>query len=287
MTKTRRRGLLFFCVVMGMVAGSLFVSLFGFPHWDGHGSRFGSDYLGILDVTGVIQGDGDTYNQGWFLDQVAALKDDPRNVGLFLYIDSPGGSVYDADEAYLALRDYADTGKPLWAYLGPMAASGGYYIACAAPRILANRNTLTGSIGVISGQSVDLTGLFEKYGIKMHTFTSGKNKNMLGLDSPLTAEQAAIMQSIADEYYEQFVDIVAEARGLPVDTVRTLADGRLYTARQALDASLVDELSGYDDALDRFYDLLLPHCDGDLKTRSFSYKAPPKLTDLLSPLLAP
>jgi protease-4 len=213
----------------------------------------GSEYVAVLSVTGVIQGQGSDYSQKWLLNTIRKLKNDRKNLGILLYVDSPGGAVYEADEAYLALRDYRESGKKLWAYFGGMAASGGYYIACAADYIIANRNTLTGSIGVISGQSVDLTGLMEKYGVKVTTITAGKNKNMLNFNSPLNAEQRAIMQSIADECYDQFVGIVAEARGLSAEDVKALADGRVYTAAQARKALLVDQVDTFDNALDDFH----------------------------------
>ena len=168
-----------------------------------------------------------------------------------LFIDSPGGTVYEADEMYLALLDYKkSTNRPVWAYFGSMAASGGYYIGCAADHILANRNTLTGSIGVLYGPAVDLTGLFDKYGIKMTTFKAGKNKNMLNYNSPVTEEHAAIMQSIVDEAYDQFTGIVAESRKISLYEVRQIADGRVYTANQALYNHLIDDICSYDSALD-------------------------------------
>ncbi|GMO59054.1 MAG: hypothetical protein Ta2A_04800 [Treponemataceae bacterium] len=208
-----------------------------------------SDYIAVMHITGVITDSGKNYNQQWLLDTVEWLKDDPKNQAIFLNIDSPGGGVYESDGAYLALKDYAES-KPVYAYFGQLAASGGYYIGCAASYIYANRNTLTGSIGVISAQSIDLTGLMEKYGVKVTTITAGKNKNMMNYNSPMTEEQRSIMQSVADECYDQFVDIVATARGMDNATVRTLADGRIYTAKQALAAGLIDKISAYDEALD-------------------------------------
>lgn len=207
------------------------------------------EYIAKLYITGVIQQENKTYNQKWLLDTIAELKDDPNNKGIILFIDSPGGSVYESDETYLALSDYQGAHKPVWAYMGQLAASGGYYISCGAEYICANRNTLTGSIGVIAGSSVDLTGLMEKYGIKSKTFTAGKNKNMLNYNCPLTEEQEAIMQSVADECYDQFTSIVAINRKLDIKTVRTLADGRIYTAKQALNNKLIDKICSFDEAV--------------------------------------
>ena len=166
-----------------------------------------------------------------------------------MFIDSPGGSVYESDEAYLALLQYQKSNKPVWAYMGSLAASGGYYISCGAQYICANRNTLTGSIGVIAGESVDLTELMANLGIKSKTFTAGRNKNMLNYNSPLTEEHEQIMQSIADECYEQFTSIVALNRKIPIRDVKELADGRIYTAKQALNLKLIDKICNFDEAV--------------------------------------
>lgn len=197
------------------------------------------DYIGILKIEGTIEKENSEYNQQWLLETIERLINDPQNKALILEINSPGGSVYESDEAYLALRTYAEQ-KPLYAYCASLAASGGYYIACAADTIFANRNSLTGSIGVISGQSVDITALLEKAGVKITTITAGSNKNMLNINEPLSEEQRAIMQSIANECYEQFVSIVAERRKMDLNEVKSLADGRIYTAKQALNMNLID-----------------------------------------------
>ena len=206
-----------------------------------------SKYIAELYIEGTIQEENESYNQAWLLDTINELQNDKNNCGTILFINSPGGSVYESDEVYLALKKYAEE-KTLWAYFGQTAASGGYYIACSAEKIIANRNTLTGSIGVIAGQSFDLTEFMSKHGIKMNTITAGKNKNMLNIDQPLTPEQRAIMQSVADECYNQFTQIVADGRNLPLETVKNLADGRIYTAQQALQNKLIDEILTYEEA---------------------------------------
>jgi protease-4 len=126
--------------------------------------------------------------------------------------------------------------------MGPIAASGGYYIAAGADKIYANRNTWTGSIGVISGTYFDVSGFLKKHGIKTTDITSGKNKGMGGYFEPMTDEQRAIIQSVVDESYEQFVSIVAEGRGMDTQTVKVIADGRIYTAKQAKEAGLIDDV---------------------------------------------
>ncbi|MCR4822875.1 MAG: signal peptide peptidase SppA [Treponema sp.] len=206
-------------------------------------------YISVIYINGVISEENRTYNQKWLLKQIKKAKNDKNNRGILLNIDSPGGTVYESDEAYLALMNYKEeTSRPVFAYFGSLAASGGYYIGCAADYIYANRNCLTGSIGVIAGQSLDATGLMEKLGVKMTTITAGKNKNMGNYNSVLTEEQKAIMQSIADEAYEQFTGIVAEAREMDLSKVKELADGRVYTANQAKNNGLVDSVCPFDTA---------------------------------------
>ena len=115
--------------------------------------NYKNEFIAALYIEGTIQEENDTYNQKWLMSTIHGLKDNKKNVAIALYIDSPGGAVYQADEVYLALQDYKTTGRPVYVYQGPMAASGGYYISCAGNKIYANRNTLTGCIGVISGTS--------------------------------------------------------------------------------------------------------------------------------------
>lgn len=226
---------------------------FGTPNDDYENAKIKSNsYISSIYITGVISEENRTYNQKWLLKQIKKAQKDSKNVGILLVIDSPGGTVYEADDAYLALENYKKaTGRPVYAYFCSLAASGGYYIGCAADEIFANRNTLTGSIGVIAGQSVDATGLFEKLGIKMTTITAGKNKNMGNYDSVLTDEQRAIFQAIADEAYEQFTGIVADSRKMDIDDVKKLADGRVYTAQQAKNNGLIDEICSMNDAKEK------------------------------------
>ena len=210
--------------------------------------------IAALYIEGTIQQANVDYDQNWLLSTISTIKNDKKNVGIAIFINSPGGAVYQTDDVYLALEDYKTTGRPIYVYQGPMAASGGYYISCAGNKIYANRNTLTGSIGVIAGQSMDLTGLLDKLGIKSETIYAGKNKNMGNYNAPFTPEQKAIMQSIADECYEQFVKIVAKSRNMTYEEAAKLSDGRIYTAQQALDNGLIDAIGSWDLMLDDMAD---------------------------------
>ncbi len=113
--------------------------------------KYNHDYIARIDIKGVIQEKNETYNQKWLLDMVDSLMKDDNNKALFIYVDSPGGSVYEADELYLKLCEYKKTGRPIYAYFARMAASGGYYIGCVADYIMVNPNCTTGSSGLIMG----------------------------------------------------------------------------------------------------------------------------------------
>ena len=228
-------------------------------------------YIAAIKIQGVIQEANNEYNQEWLLGTIDELKKDKSNLGIALFIDSPGGAVYQADEAYLALQDYKTSGKPVWAYQGSLAASGGYYISCAADKIYANRNTLTGSIGVITGSSYDLTGLFEKLGIKSETVHAGKNKNMFNVNEPVTEEQREIMQSLADEAYDQFTGIVAMSRNIPVIEVKKIADGRIYSAAQALKNGLIDGIDSWDGMIKQMKDNCFGGNDNEVIWYNYEY----------------
>lgn len=215
---------------------------------------FGGDFIASLSVEGVIERENDTYNHEWMLETISSLKDSKKNRGIALFIDSPGGTIYESDELYLALQDYKTSGRPVYVYQGAMAASGGYYISCAGDKIYANRNTLTGSIGVRFFKSFDMTELMAKLGIKEEEIISGKNKNMFDLNVPVTDEQRVIAQALTDSCYEQFTGIVAAQRNIPPAEVKRLADGRLYTARQALDCGLIDAVGTWESMLDDMRD---------------------------------
>lgn len=227
------------------------------------------NYIATVYIEGTIENANSTYNQKWLLDTISKLKNDKNNVAIALFINSPGGGVYQSDEVYLALQDYKTTGKKVYAYMGSLAASGGYYISCAAEKIYANRNTLTGSIGVISGQTFDLTGLFDKMGIKSETIHAGKNKNMGNYNEPFSDEQREIMQSIADECYNQFVGIVANSRHMTIAEVENLADGRVYTAKQALENGLIDKIDSFDFMM---YTLKTETSGEDSSVKEFRYE---------------
>lgn len=213
------------------------------------------EYIAVIEVEGAIYGEptvsmlGETegYNHPKTMDYVEQLMADNLNKGILLYMNTPGGEVTASDDLYLKLMKYKEqTGRKIYCYYGDMSCSGGYYISMAADEIYANRNSWTGSIGVIMS-TTNLLGLYEKLGIKEINITSGANKAMGSAGEELTAEQRAILQSLVDEAYEQFVSIIVEGRGLSTAKVKELADGRIYSAKQALDLNLIDGISTKED----------------------------------------
>lgn len=202
-------------------------------------------YVADLHVDGTISEgtSNDGYSQQWLMDTIDKLEKDRENKGILLCVNSPGGSVYATAEVYHKLEEYRKvTGRPIATYMGSMAASGGYYISMASEEIYANENCWTGSIGVIVGTIFDFSGLMDKLGIKGVDVVSGPNKAMGSALKPLTKEQLAIYQSIVDESYNRFVDVVAKGRNMSVEKVKPLADGRVYSATQAKEVGLIDKV---------------------------------------------
>jgi protease-4 len=214
---------------------------------------------------------------------------------LLLRIDSPGGSVVASDLIYHALTG---CDKPIVVLMGEMAASGGYYISMAADHIVANPNTLTGSIGVIS-EFPEASELMEKLGIAVSVIKSGEVKDMGSLYRPMTEAEQRAWQRKIDEIYESFVQIVADGRGMSAGAVRELADGSVYTGREALALGLIDSLGYEEDAVAEAADLgritgkprviLYTPPSPSLFSSLFSGRFPQNLLteDLLGDLLAP
>ena len=209
--------------------------------------------IAVIPFTGTItsqQGSlffGPTITPGLVREQLGRAEKDVVVKAIVLRIESPGGAVAPCQQILGEIERVKET-KPIVVSMENIAASGGYYISTKADKIVALPGTLTGSIGVIS-QIPNVEGLYEKLGIKMQTFKGGKYKDMYSGLRELTPEEAEIMQRMTDEYYEQFVEVVAEGRGLSNEEVRSLATGQLYTGTEAQRLGLVDELGGLDTAI--------------------------------------
>lgn len=212
--------------------------------------------IALLRVDGVIQKnsaslttDIPTYDHKAFLQQLESAFKRNDIKAVVLSIDSPGGGVFESDEIYQKIVQMKQKyHKPLIVSMGSMAASGAYYIAAPADKILANRNTLTGSIGVILS-TYNYRELADKVGIQEEVFKSGKNKDLLSPMRDVTPEERQIMQSIIDESYGYFIDVVAQGRNMDRQKVINLADGRIYTAKQAQSLGLIDKIGNLDDAI--------------------------------------
>lgn len=219
---------------------------------DGSGAK-----LALINVQGVISENeagsanlSATYNHQAFLQQIEDAFSQNDIKGIIIQMNSPGGGVYESDEAYHRLMQLkAQHKKPLVVYMGQQAASGAYYISMAADKIYANHNTLTGSIGVIIS-TYNYSQLADKIGIQDLTFKSAVNKDILNPMRPVTDQEKAIMQELVNESYSRFVDIVAQGRHMDRNQVLQLADGRIYSGNQARQLNLVDDLGYLENAIE-------------------------------------
>lgn len=216
-------------------------------------SLMGTDHLLVLRMDGMIYNDeanssffdrnSPTYIRKKFRDAC----DDEHVKGILLRVNSPGGTVATSQEILDAVRAAQKKNIPVVVSMGDVAASGGYYISCSADRIFAEPGTLTGSIGVIM-HLMDLSEIEKKIGVKPLVVKSGQFKDIGTMDRPPSPEEKQILQSIIMDSYDMFVTAIADGRKMPKDTVKKLADGRIYSGRQALAVKLVDELGGVEEA---------------------------------------
>lgn len=226
----------------------------------------GMDKILVLSVNGVIQDTGDVtsffqsagYQHQSFLKMIEKAEEDKTVKGIILKVNSPGGGVVESAEIHKKLTDLKEaTDKPVYVSMGAMAASGGYYISAPADKIFATPDTMTGSLGVIM-QGVNFSELAEKYGVKFETIKSGPYKDIMSSYRDMTDEERQIMQTMVDNAYQGFVDVIADGRNMSESEVRKIADGRIYDGRQAKENHLIDELGYFEDAVEAMkkdYDL--------------------------------
>ncbi|MBI5806401.1 signal peptide peptidase SppA [candidate division TA06 bacterium] len=198
-------------------------------------------YVGIIEVNGAIISSDETVNL------IKKYRDNNAIKAVVLRVQSPGGGVAASQEIYQALKNTAET-KPVVCSMGEVAASGGYYIACACDTIVANPGTLTGSIGVIMEFMV-AEELIKKVGLKFEVLKAGQNKDLGTPFRQMTPEERALLQSMIDDVHGQFIEAVAEGRKISPDSVRVYADGRVFSGRQALALRLVDKMGTLEDAI--------------------------------------
>jgi protease IV len=201
------------------------------------------DRIALVRIEGVILDSQTTVGD------LKRFGDNPSIKAIVLRIDSPGGGVVPSQEIHDAVQRVRNkSNKAVIASMGTVAASGGYYIAAATDRILANPGTLTGSIGVIM-EMANIEGLLKKIGVEGVVVKSGRYKDVGSPLRRMSDEEQALLQSVMDDVHKQFIEAVAAGRSLEVADVKALADGRIFTGRQAKDAKLVDELGNLEDAI--------------------------------------
>lgn len=245
-------------VVLGLALVSLLVAAV-VKSGDGKGLHprsynGGSQVVGIIDISGTIMA-GST--QGLFGEEMGADRimmqlreaaEDPSVKAVVIRLNSPGGTVAATQEITTEVVRLKKSGKKVVASMGDVAASGAYWIAANADIIVANPATVTGSIGVRMDMT-DLRGLYEKLGVDSRTIKSGPYKDMGSANREMTPEEKKIFQAMVDDMYAQFVDNVSTGRKMNLQEVKKLADGRVFTGRQAKELGLVDELGNFYDAI--------------------------------------
>lgn len=197
---------------------------------------------------GLVRIEGTLIDPSIIIEDLKAVERDAGVRSLVIRIESPGGGVSASQEIYDRIVKLRDNGLPVVVSMGSIAASGGYYVACPADTIVANPGTLTGSIGVIMSFA-QFEELFRKIGMDIEVVKSGEYKDIGSMSREMTDGERALLQGTIDDLHDQFVETVSRERGLPIDDVRALADGRIFSGRQALEAGLVDTLGTLDDAL--------------------------------------
>jgi len=224
----------------------VFVGVFFYAYITGGDSKalsiFAGDGVGVLQIEGTIDESRDVTSE------LKRFKESPWIKAVVVRIDSPGGAVGPTQEIFAEIQKTKKS-KPLIASMGGMATSGGYYIASACDKIVANPGTLTGSIGVIM-QLNNIEDLMKKIGVKGYNIKSGANKDIGSPFQPLSPEGREILQGLVDDVHRQFITAVAKGRGLDEGVVKKLADGRVYSGAQAKELGLIDQFGTLEDAIE-------------------------------------
>ena len=198
--------------------------------------------IAVVELRGVITSSEDVVRQLKNYRENSSIK------GILLRVDSPGGGVVASQEIYEEVKKIRDGGKPVVVSMGALAASGGYYVSCGATRLVANRGTLTGSIGVIS-EFLQLKEALDKLGVGIKTIKSGKLKDSGSSTRKMTEEDEKYFQQLMDDVHKQFIAVVEKERHINHKDAVAIADGRVFTGEQALRAGLVDTIGTYEDAV--------------------------------------
>lgn len=212
-------------------------------------SPLSSKKIGLVEISDVI------YSSDEYVRELRALREDESIAGVILRVDSPGGAVAPSQEIYEEVMKFRDINKPLVVSMGNLAASGGYYISSPAYKIFANPGSVTGSIGVIMSFT-HYYKLLSKIGVDIEVLKAGELKDVGNPNRAMTPKEKAYMQTMLDDIHMQFIEDVSRARNIDADSLIPIADGRVFTGRQAIDAGLIDTLGSYEDAVEYIKDFL-------------------------------
>ncbi|HET6364956.1 MAG TPA: signal peptide peptidase SppA [Nitrospirota bacterium] len=205
-------------------------------------SVIGTDRVAMVKIEGIL------ISSEHVVEELNEYADDSSVKAIVIRIDSPGGGVVVSQEIYNAVKNAKKEGKKIIVSMGSVAASGGYYVAAAADKIVANPGTLTGSIGV-KMEFANLEKLLEKIGVKGMVVKAGEFKDIGSPYRDMTAQEKKLLQDVIDDVHNQFIKAVAEGRNLPEADVRAIADGRIFTGQQALALKLVDQMGDLADSI--------------------------------------
>ncbi|MGC1453960.1 MAG: signal peptide peptidase SppA [Nitrospirota bacterium] len=209
----------------------------------------GADKIALVKLEGLL------ITSEHAVEELNAYAEDSSIKAIVLRIDSPGGGVVVSQEIYNAVKNARKAGKKVVASMGTVAASGGYYVAAAADKIVANPGTLTGSIGV-KMEFANIEKLLEKIGVRGVVVKAGEYKDVGSPFRDMSEPEKKILQDVIDDVHSQFIKAVAEGRNMQEADVRAIADGRIFTGRQALDLKLVDQLGDLTDSIKAAGDLV-------------------------------
>lgn len=239
---SRRHPYLFFLLVSFAIFSGLVLGVMVAGVWfSGNTSDFSGEAVGVVEIEGSIADSKDT------LEQIRRFREDEDIKAIVVRVDSPGGAVGPSQEIYREIRKTVEKKKVI-ASMGAVAASGGYYIACAADGIVANPGTITGSIGVIMGY-MNFRHLLDKIGMVPVVIKSGPYKDTGSPTREMRDDEREILQTIISGIHEQFVSAIAEGRKLDRQQIAHVADGRIFTGEEAKKKGLVDRLGNFEDAL--------------------------------------
>jgi protease IV len=240
--KSRALRVLAATLIIYVGVAALFLAIARSPRGGDGGAPIFGPRVAVVELEGMI------LEVDELVRDLKAHRDNPQVKAVVIRINSPGGVVGPTQELHQALIRVREAGKPVVASLGAVAASGGYYAAVAADRIVANPGTLTGSIGVIM-QLANVESLFKKVGVDYIVVKAGRYKDVGNFSRAMTTDERRVLQDLLDDVHGQFIDAVAAGRKLDRADVVRFADGRVFSGVQAKDLRMVDELGGLEDAI--------------------------------------